>query len=31
MGALAVIEDDPDLQFLVKTIFTTTGLDAKST
>jgi len=31
MEALAVIEDNPDIQFLIKTIFTTTGLDTKST
>jgi len=29
--SLAVIEDDPDIQFLIKTILTTTGLDPKST
>jgi hypothetical protein len=31
MEALAVIENDPDLQFLIKTILTTTGLDTEST
>ena len=29
--SLDVIEDDPDIQFLIKTILTTTGLDPKST
>ena len=29
--ALAVIEDDPDIPFLIKTILTTTGLDTEST
>jgi hypothetical protein len=28
---LAVIEDDPDNQLLIKTILTTSGLDTKST
>ena len=30
IGALAVIEEGPDLPFLIKTILTTTGLDTKS-
>ena len=30
MEALAVIEDDPDIQFLIKTTLATTGLDTKS-
>jgi hypothetical protein len=30
MEALAVTEDHPDIQFLIKTILMTTGLDTKS-
>jgi hypothetical protein len=29
--SLAVIEGDPDIQFLIKTILTTNGLDTKPT
>jgi hypothetical protein len=31
MEALPVTEDDPDLQFLIKIILMTTGLDTEST
>ena len=31
MGALAVIEEGPDIQFFIKTIPATIGLDPKST
>jgi hypothetical protein len=31
IGDLAVIVDDPDVQFLIKTTLTTTDLDTEST